>query len=189
MEVQETRQLTDPEPSGEAHPFVRVFTLRDGTQAVVRPMQPEDLPAWRAMLETCSPQTLWLRFECHSLPRLLADAPQWCLPKLGTQWVLVAELLAPPRIIGEGRLCLEPHGECGEFCVMVADPWQRHGLGRFLTDCCLELATALRVRRLVAEVLPENARMIALLQSRGFGLHKDAHGQVLFAERRLDHFG
>ncbi len=165
--------------------FTSFFQLRNGASVLVRPMQPEDLPAWRAMLEACSPETLWLRFECHSKERLLAEVERWCQPELGTQWVLVAELANPPQLIGEARLCLDPQGRCGEFCVLVADPWQGQGLGSFLTDRCLDLARALGVERLIAEVLPENARMIALLRSRGFDLCRDCAGRVLYAEKRF----
>ncbi len=106
-----------------------------------------------------------------------------CQNESALEFVFVAELVGfPPRIIGEGRICPDALGETAEFCVVVADPWQGKGLGRVITDFCLDQARSLGVRRVIAEINPENIRIISLLLSRGFILHRDRQDLALFAE-------
>ncbi len=51
---------------GDSTVSIRVFEevqLSDGTNVRLRPIRPEDEPAWRAMLGRCSKETLWSRFH------------------------------------------------------------------------------------------------------------------------------
>jgi acetyltransferase len=158
---------------------------RDGIPVLFRPLWPEDALAWRTMIEVCTPETLWLRFERRSRDRLLAEADRYCTVDPTCEVVLVAELLAgePGRFVGEARLCRVLSGDEAEFSVLVADPWQGKGLGSALTDRCLELARAWKVRRVLTELVPENVRMIALLQSRGFRFSCDSLGRIVRGEK------
>ncbi len=158
---------------------------RDGIPVLFRPLWPEDSLAWRTMIAACSPETIWLRFECQSRDRLLAEADRFCTVNSGCEVVFTAELLEgePGQLVGEGRLCAIPDRQEAEFAMLVATPWQGKGLGSALTDRCLALAQWWGIRRVLAEVVPENARMIALLQSRGFRFLRDPAGRIVLGER------
>lgn len=167
--------------------LVSTGCTRDGTPVLFRPLWPEDVLAWRGMIEDCSPETIWLRFECRSRDRLLSEADRFCTVDPTCEAALVAELLEgePGRLLAEARLCAIPGGDEAEFAVLVADPWKRKGLGGALTDRCLNLAQWWGIRRVLTEVMPENARMIALLQSRGFRFVRNRQGGIVLGEKTV----
>lgn len=167
--------------------LVSTGRTRDGILVLVRPLGPEDVLAWRAMIESCCPETIWHRFERRSRERLLAEADQLCTVDPSCEVALVAELLEvePGRLVAEARLCALPGRDEAEFSVLVADPWQGKGLGSMLTDRCLTLARWWGIRRVLAEVMAENVRMIALLQSRGFRFLCEPHGGIVRGEKVL----
>lgn len=153
--------------------------LPDGREALLRFLREDDLPAWCEMIRACSEETLWRRFERRSRAAILADAPRFCAPG-GSEYVLVVE--AAGRIVGEARLCLIPGSKAAEFCVLVADPWQGLGLGSLLTDSALSLADEMGIQRILVEVVPENIRIVKMLQARGFRFF-GGPGRVLWGER------
>ena len=55
-----------------------------------------------------------------------------------------------------------------------------------LTDAVLEAARRLGVRRLVVEVVPENIRIVRLLEKRGFVFRRDPADRIFFGEKILD---
>lgn len=175
--------VSRPRPPREV--LVSTGCTRDGTPVLFRPLWPEDVLSWRAMIEACSPETIWLRFECRSRQRLLSEADRFCTLDPTCEAALVAELLGgePGRLVAEARLCAIPGGDEAEFSVLVADPWKGKGLGGALTDRCLNLAQWWGIRRVFAELMPENVRTIALLQSRGFRFVHNPQGGIVLGEK------
>ena len=158
--------------------------LRDGSVAVLRPFRPhEDLPAWCAMIRDCSPETLWRRFELRRHEAILSCPEDFCRCEPGSDFILVAE--REGKILGEARLCLCRKEGIAEFCVLVADPWQGLGLGSMLTDAAIDAAKRLGVRELHVEVVPENVRIVRLLERRGFIFRRDPDGRIFFGKKVL----
>ncbi len=162
----------------------RRVTLRDGSEVVLRPFRPgEDLAAWCEMIRNCSPETLWRRFELRHHHHILSRPEDFCRCEPGSDFILIAE--KEGSILGEARLCLCLAEGIAEFCVLVADPWQGLGLGSLLTDAAIDAARHLGVRRLLVEVVPENVRIIRLLEKRGFVFHRDPGGLTFYGEKTL----
>ncbi|MCD5408264.1 GNAT family N-acetyltransferase [Candidatus Bipolaricaulota bacterium] len=145
---------------------------------------PEDLSAWCEMLRACSPESIWRRFEGHSVEYLLARAQELCGCDPEHEVIIVAELEG--KIVGESRLCVIPGKQLAEFCVLVADPWQGLGLGAQLTEAALEVARGLGLRRVLVEVVPDNPRIIRFLSRRGFRFPIHSDGRIFFGEKNLD---
>lgn len=59
-------------------------------------------------------------------------------------------------------------GETGEFAIVIADAWQRYGLGRALMELLIGGARRHGLRKLVGNVLAVNASMRALATALGF---------------------
>jgi len=158
--------------------------LRDGSEVVLRCFRPgADMAAWCEMIRACSRETLWRRFELRSADAILSRPGDFCRCEPGSDFILVAE--RGGEILGEARLCLFPDGETAEFCVLVADPWQGLGLGSLLTDTALEAARRLGLKRLVVEVVPENVRIVRLLERRGFVFRRDPDGRIFRGEKTM----
>ena len=82
---------------------------------------------------------------------------------------LVAEINEDGRrkIIGGGRYIVSEPGEA-EVAFIVIDTCQGQGIGTLLTRHLAVIARAAGLRKLVAEVLPENAPMQKVLRKFGF---------------------
>lgn len=76
------------------------------------------------------------------------------------------------QIIGACRVIAEPDGKNGEFAVLVADKWQRLGLGSKLMDYVINAAKDMRLEKIFAYVLADNYKMIKLSEKSGFKIEK-----------------
>jgi len=154
--------------------YTREATTRDGLHVTLRPIRPEDEPAWHEMLDACSPESIHMRFRAF-VRHTHALATRFCFIDYDRELAMVAELRdeqGKVRLAGVGRLVADPDRESAEYAVLVADPWQGHGLGDLLTDCCLEIARSWGVGEVYAETTPDNAGMIAVMRSHNFAVRR-----------------
>jgi len=181
------------------HPYPdeieRPVQLRDGTRLVLRPIRPEDEPAWIELLQRCSAQTLWFRFRYLFKEATHEMASRFCYIDYDREMAIVAEREIPageaggtgPRteLLGVGRLVADADRRTAEYAVLVVDAWQGRGLGSLLTDRCLELAEAWGVEEVVGETGTDNLRMRNVFVKRGFALTSDDDPTTLIARKRL----
>jgi GNAT superfamily N-acetyltransferase len=85
----------------------------------------------------------------------------------------------PERVAGVGLLAFidrEPvghavlipsEGESAEVAFEVAAPWRRHGIASALLERLLDVAADRGLREIYADVLPQNADMLAVLREHG----------------------
>jgi acetyltransferase len=162
--------------------YVRSVTLDDGTRLLLRPIRPEDEPAWMAMLDACSRETIYARFRYLFQWSSHQAAIRYCFIDYDREVAIVAELEAegemPKKLVGVGRLVADPDHESVEYAVLITDEWQNRGLGNVLTDYCLEIARGWGPSRIVAQTTSDNARMLALFAARGFELCPEDEGLV-----------
>jgi len=149
--------------------------LRDGTEVTLRPARPEDVPLWHRLLGSFSPQTL--RFRCFT-PRKEVTAEMAvrdCFIDYDRELTVVAETggAQEAEMIGIAHLIHYANRETAEFAVAVADALQGRGLGSLLTEYCIDVARDRGIREIVADMLPENEGIIALLHSKGFKISPD----------------
>ncbi|MCR4404930.1 MAG: bifunctional acetate--CoA ligase family protein/GNAT family N-acetyltransferase [Candidatus Acetothermia bacterium] len=150
--------------------LVQRTKTKDGAPLTLRPIKPEDEPLWHKMLATFSEETIRFRFFYHIGEITHEFATRYCFIDYEREVAIVAELEegGERKLIGVGRLTSEPNQEEAELAVVVGDPWQGRGVGTLLTDYCLEIARRRGVKRVFAEMLPDNERIIAMLRRRGF---------------------
>ena len=77
------------------------------------------------------------------------------------------------------------HAEA-EFALVVADQWQRHGIGTALCGVLFQHARARRLARLGGFVLTENRAMLRFAAKLGFSLVRDADATLTRAVIALD---
>ena len=80
------------------------------------------------------------------------------------------------REIGVVRYVTNPDGESCEFALVVADEWQRHGLGRRMMQLLIDVARARGLREMIGHVLAENRGMLGLAESLGFVAGESSEG-------------
>lgn len=147
---------------------VRMVDLRDGGRLVIRPMDPEDLPALTAFYEALPEDDRRCRFFTAQVPSV-RFLEQWVhLPDEGGLGLVVVARDAGGHelIVGDAGYRLEPDGG-GDFGIAVA-PSHRGWLGPYLLDALVEAAAERGVPYLTADILLSNRPMIAVVRHRGY---------------------
>jgi acetyltransferase len=170
----QTGRFAQPFPHLAIRPYpdeyVRRCCLADGSQVILRPIQPEDEPKWQSMLAACSEETIRLRFRYLLQSSNHELAARFCFTDYERELAIIAELPSEQDspIAGIGRLVTDSDHLQAEFAVLVADAWQGRGLGALLTDECLSICHVWGIRNVIAEVDPRNRRMLQMFAHRGF---------------------
>ncbi|MDQ0317261.1 bifunctional acetate--CoA ligase family protein/GNAT family N-acetyltransferase [Amorphus orientalis] len=148
--------------------WVRNLTLRDGRVFEIRPIRPEDEPAYKAFLESIDPEDLRLRFFAplrHIGHAMLARLTQLDYARA---IAFVAHDPETGEIQGSVRLHADPDHRVGEYAILLRSDLKGQGLGWALMSLIIEYARADGLEEIVGEVLRENTTMISLCEALGF---------------------
>ncbi len=165
--------------------YVRSGVAIEGGQTVtLRPIRPEDEPQWHEMLAASSEESIRYRFRYLFDQTTHAMASRHCFIDYSREMAIVAELEGDESpILGVGRLVSDSDHQQAVFAILVTDPWQGHGVGRAITEYCVEIAAKWGLTRVVGETTPDNMRMIALFRREGFHIEHRPEDDVVFASR------
>lgn len=185
---------TLPRPAIRPYPlqYVEPWTTTDGLEVLVRPIRPEDEPLIVDFHQQLSERSVRLRY----LAPMTLDARtaherlvRVCFIDYDRDMALVAVRSDPDsgqrEILGVGRMGKQPGMNEAEFSMLVADPWQRRGLGTELLRRLIAIARAEGLSRLFAEILPENLDMQRVCERLGFTLDQAQGSTVVRAELSL----
>jgi acetyltransferase len=164
----------------------RLVRLRDGGAVVVRSARPADGTAVQQFVRELSPLARRRRFfgalselSPAQLDRLVgAQAPR------ALSLVALSANDGEPRIVAMAQYAPD-EAEAAEFAVVVADAWQRRGLGARLLELLLERAAWAGVRTMNGFALAENGPMLALAARLGFVSAEDRDPDLVRLERPL----
>jgi len=138
----------------------------------LRPIEPADAPRIERAFSRLSPRTVYLRFLAP-IPRIGA-AELTRLTNVDHHHREAIVALDGDEIVGVARY--ESSSDVGAFqprraevAVVVADAWQRRGVGRHLLDELSALAAARGYDELVCTILVENHAALALVRSHAPG--------------------
>ncbi len=154
-------------PAAAEYPVEREadVVLRDGATAHVRPVRADDADAIRAFLESISPDSIWFRFFAAAN---LDWATSWSLDvDYADRFGLVVESGEPRGIIAHAAYVRIDAGRA-EVAFLVADGWQGRGISTILLAHLAEVAEQHGFSTFVAQVLPQNHRMIEVFRESGF---------------------
>jgi len=167
--------------------FIRRRELRDGTPVTLRPIRPEDEPLWHHMIASSSQESIRFRFRSIFRQSDHQMAVRHCMIDYERELALVVESGTGEQreLIGIGQLITDLNHETAEYAVIVPDPWQGKGVGALLLDYCLEVATRWGITEVVAETDPENMRMLAMFEKRGFNSVVRREEEVVFLSKSL----
>lgn len=172
-----------PRPAIRPYPseYVRDWRLPDGSAVSLRPIRPEDEPLVVAFHRTLSEQSVYFRyFHLMTLSHRIAHErlTRICFTDYDREMALVAERAgengAPAEVLGVGRLSRIHDENAAEFAMLIADPWQRQGLGTALLGLLLEIGRQEGLERICAEILHENQGMQHVCRKLGFQLRPTA---------------
>lgn len=149
----------------------------------VRPVTPEDDERLVVFHERLSADTTYARFfTVH--PHLSAKEVEWFtrVDHHDREALLAME---GDEIAGVARFD-RMSDERAEAAFVVRDDWQNRGVGGLLVGLLMERARAEGIRHLVAQTLPGNMRMLAVLRHCGASEHSALRDGVIWVELDLE---
>ncbi len=185
-----------PKPAIRPYPMQYVFRskISDGSEITIRPIRPEDEPLMIAFHGTLSERTVYLRYFSAVSLRKRVDHERLlriCFGGYDREIVLVAETkdaaTSERKILGVGRLNkLRTDNNEAEVAVMVADAYQKQGLGSELLRRCIQVGREEKLQRLVAELLRDNVGMEKLFRRFGFAFRTHGNSDSITAYLGLE---
>lgn len=156
--------------------YVHLASLRDGTRVVLRPIRLEDEPAVAEFQTRLSEEAIHQRyFELVSLARRTEHRylVHSCLTDFECEMALVAELQDSKEVVALGCLSRGRNEVTADFGLLVADAWQKKGLGRLLLERLIEVGKREGVLHIEGPLLSDNHEMAQLCRDLGFRLEED----------------
>lgn len=149
--------------------YVKKVRMKNGKWVTLRPIKPEDEPMEGEMFTKFSEETQRFRFF-HSIKDITHEMlTRYTQIDYDREMAIIAEVKEnKKRMAGVARIISDPFNDTAEFAIVVADPWQRQGLGSKLTDYILEISKKRGIKKVYAEMLKDNYVMKRMLLKRGF---------------------
>jgi acetyltransferase len=165
--------------------YEKTIHLKNGQPVLLRPIRPEDEPIEAEMFAAFSEDYMRFRFMGPIKDFSHELLIRYTQIDYDREIALIAELNEGGRqkMAGVVRLIADPYNETAEYAIVVADPWQRQGLGAQMTEVILEIARQRGVRTVYAYVLDDNAGMLHLFKKFGFKFRKEK--EMYYVEKRL----
>ncbi|MDZ7306004.1 MAG: bifunctional acetate--CoA ligase family protein/GNAT family N-acetyltransferase, partial [candidate division KSB1 bacterium] len=177
-----------PRPAIRPYPrqYQSSWHLKNGTPVLIRPIRPEDEPLMVAFHQQLSARTVYLRyFHLITLTQRIAHErlTRICFIDYDREMALVVERRSDDgegrEIIAVGRLSRSRRVNEAEFAVLVSDAYQGQGLGTELLRRLLQIAAAEKIRRVSADILPDNDDMQRVCRKLGMQLRFDHEEHVV----------
>jgi len=156
-----------PPPAGPDYPahWEADVVLRDGRTAHLRPIMPEDADALVAFYAEVSDQSKYFRFFAP-MPNL-SERDVVRFTHVDHRDRVAFVLTVAQKITAIASYELIEAGEA-EVAFLVQDAHQGRGMGQLLLEHLAQAARERGVQRFVAEVLPENQRMLQVFHEAGY---------------------
>jgi acetyltransferase len=183
-----------PPTAVRAYPsrYVSPWTMKDGTNVTIRPIRPEDEPLMVHFHETLSERSVYLRyFHLMNLEQRTTHErlTRICFIDYDREMALVAVRrdaeTGECKILAVGRMTKIQGTDEAEVAVLVSDQWQGRGLGKELLSRLLVVGAGEKLKKLTADILPDNRDVMRICEKLGFKLKHSLDDEVVRAEYPL----
>jgi acetyltransferase len=149
---------------------VETWTLADGLRLTLRHIAPTDAAREQAFVHGLSPQSSYLRFHGTITDLSKKDLEKFTNPDLRNAVALIVLCSGETseEEIGVARYVIDPDGVNCEFAIVVADAWQKRGIGTRLMNALIRHIQASRVKRMSGYVLKSNLAMRKFVKQMDF---------------------
>ena len=143
------------------------ITLKDGRTVMLRPALSSDAQGIRDLFHHLSEADVYTRFFRHVRGLSNAEVQRLCNVNYESEVAFVATCGAREESVIVGQSCyfINPTTNLADTAYMVHPDWQGCGLGGALQNCMARHAKKRGLRGFVADVLPDNHRMLNLARS------------------------
>lgn len=151
--------------------YVSEWSAPNGLSVTVRPIRPEDAEVEQEFVKQLSAEARYFRFMDtirELTPQMLVRFTQIDYDREMAFVAMTAGEDGSEKEVGVARYVTNPDGTSCEFAIVVADEWQRTGLGRYMMAQLIEVARARGLATMSGEILKSNHSMLRLAGSIGF---------------------
>jgi acetyltransferase len=163
------------------HPYprrlVHSMVATDQQEWLLRPIRPEDASLLQEFIRGLSDESRYMRFVSmlrELTPRMLARYTRIDYDR-EVALVATAQVSNPEnrgllreRIVGFAHCLRNADGLGAEYALVIADDWQRRGLGARLMRSLIDVARRQQLAYIEGIVLASNRPMLGLMSSLGF---------------------
>ena len=148
----------------------RTWTLASGESLLVRPVRHDDGELEETFVRALSRESQYQRM----LSGGTKVTPEWIDSMTHIDYhrhmafAVTTVSDGVEQFVGVGRYVVDAVKSSAEVALVLADAWQRQGLGRRLLETLLEHAASAEIREAVGTVLATNVAMLRLVRSMGF---------------------
>jgi acyl-CoA hydrolase/RimJ/RimL family protein N-acetyltransferase len=160
----------------------RRVTTRDGRELLLRPLRPMDEPKLTELFYALSEDSMYRRFQ-RVARRIPHEERRYYLDvDYRDDMAVVLETCDPqlePSIVAIAQYFRDQRTGLAEVGFIVADAWQRQGLGWILVEEMVRLARLHGCKGLTADVLAANTGMLKLFRRTGLPIQVRQEEHVL----------
>ncbi len=169
----ESEVTDEPLPDNYPTEWQADVVLRDGSIAHVRPITPSDGDRLRRFHAGQSEESIYLRFFAPMRELSDQDVHRFTHVDYKERGALVVTVRG--AIIGVGRFDCLPDETVAEVAFNISDHFQGKGVGSVLLEHLAAIAQERGISRFVADVLPQNRKMMKVFIDAGYevGHHYD----------------
>jgi len=137
------------------------WTLADGSKLKLRHIATTDAAIEQAFVHGLSPQSSYFRFHGTIKDLSKKDIEKFTNPDSRNAVALIVLCIGETseEEIGVARYVIDPDGVNCEFAIVVADTWQKRGIGTRLMNALIQHLEASGVKRISGTVLKRNSAM------------------------------
>ncbi|WP_132192217.1 MULTISPECIES: GNAT family N-acetyltransferase [Kribbella] len=176
---QRQAQYAPAHPAGYPVVYEADVVLRDGATAHLRPITPDDADLLVAFYARVSEQSKYYRFFAPYPELSDRDVARFTQVDYVDRLALI--VLVGDDMIGVGRYeRTGPH--TAEVAFLIEDAHQGRGLGQLLLEHLAQAAREHHIARFIAEVLPDNRKMITVFTEAGYKVAREFEDGVIMVE-------
>jgi acetyltransferase len=146
------------------------WTLAYGTKLTLRHIAPIDADREQAFVHGLSAQSSYLRFHGTIKDLSKKDLKKFTEPdsRNAVALIVLHSGESGEEEIGVARYVIDPDGANCEFAIVVADAWQKRGIGTRLMNALISHLQASGVKQISGSVLKSNSAMLRFIKQMGF---------------------
>ena len=146
------------------------WTLADGEKLTLRHIVPADVAKEQAFVRGLSPESSYLRFHSTINDLSKRELKEFTEPDSRNEvaMVVVRSGDTDEEEIGVARYVIDPDRVNCEFAIVVADKWQKRGIGTRLMNALITHLRASGVKQISGFVIKSNSGMRKLIKQMGF---------------------
>jgi acetyltransferase len=146
------------------------WTLADGTKLTLRHIASADAAKEQAFVHGLSAQSSYLRFHGTVKDLSAKDLKNYTEPdsRNAVALIVLHSGEAGEEEIGVARYVLDPDRANCEFAIVVADTWQKRGIGTRLMNALISHLQVSGVKQITGSVIKSNSAMRKFMKQMGF---------------------